>query len=233
MRIETPTTIEQTAWEGELVPKGLNETFRGAAEAVRVTLGEPVWWSAAQAMATEADKKWTPPAGDRQYTLIRLACTLYAPVNASTRFTEATLSVFLRPRQGGGLVFAQDLLPQRLTAETTGKKTAKLTPEFKFADAISLKVGELGAEIDYRKVFPVIQGYGLGESRPSWEFSHHAANPLVGSQFVYLVAAAPGDADGIRLSVELIATVETRFGPLRLGLPDTARANVSRNIPAT
>lgn len=73
----------------------------------------------------------------------------------------------------------------------------------------------------------------MGESHPSWQFAHHAAHPLLGCQSVYAVLDAPGDAGGVRLSVELIATLETRFGGIiRVGLPEEARAHVSRVIPA-
>jgi hypothetical protein len=34
----------------------------------------------------------------------------------------------------------------------------------------------------------------------------------------------------VRLSLELTATLETRYGPLRAGLPEEARAHVSRTI---
>ncbi len=156
MRIETPTTIERAAWDGELVPRGVNQTFRGAAEPVRATIGEPVWWSAAQAMESETGKKWTPPADSRWYTLVQISCTLHKPTDPHTHFTEATLTVYLLPRQGAGEVRAQVLFPIRETADDTGKKTVKLTPELKFADVISFKPGELGAEIDYHKAFPVI-----------------------------------------------------------------------------
>ena len=48
--------------------------------------------------------------------------------------------------------------------------------------------------------------------------------------FVYVVVAQPG-AGAVRGSVELVVTVETRFGPLRLGLPEEARAHVGFVIP--
>ena len=58
MRIITPTEIEHVAWEGYLEPLG--ETFKGA-PSPRVTLGEPAWWPAEQAMEGGTGKKWTPP----------------------------------------------------------------------------------------------------------------------------------------------------------------------------
>ena len=41
---------------------------------------------------------------------------------------------------------------------------------------------------------------------------------------------APEGAGGVRLSIELVATLETRYGPIRVGLPEEARAHVGRVI---
>lgn len=92
------------------------------------------------------------------------------------------------------------------------------------------KLGELGAEIEYRRVFPIIQGFGLGEQTPASQFQHHAASPLLGSQCVYLVLAAPSDAGAVELALSLVATVETRFGPFRAGTPEERRRDLTRTI---
>lgn len=228
MQIITPTEIEQVAWDGYLEPLG--ESFKSAMRP-RVTLGEPAWWPAEAAMESETGKKWTPPASDRRYTLLRLACTLHPPDDARARYSEATLTAFVRPRSAGsGAVVAHDLYPRRLTAEEKGTFKIGLGPELTFAKVLDVSLLEVGAEIEYPQVFPVVQGYGLGESRPYWRFAHHSGHPLEGCQSVYAVLDAPRGADGVRLSVELIATLETRWGPIRLGLPQEAGANVSRTI---
>jgi hypothetical protein len=228
MKIITPSQIEQVAWEGYLEPLG--ETYRSGTSLPRATLGEPVWWPAEQAMEGETGKKWSPPAGERDYTLVRLACTLHPPDEPRARYVEASLTAYLRPRYGAGRVVAHDLYPQRLGVENKGKFSVGLGPDLKFAGALEASLFEVGAEIEYLKVFPVIQGFGLGETSPYWAFAHHAAHPLLGCQCVYLVLAAPEDAGGARLGVELVATLETRYGPLRVGLPEEARAHVSRTI---
>ncbi len=76
----------------------------------------------------------------------------------------------------------------------------------------------------------MIQGFGLGERRPYWRFAHHSANPLLGSQCVYLVVAAARDAGDVQIGIELVATLETRYGPIRVGLPEQAQAQISRTI---
>jgi hypothetical protein len=181
-------------------------------------------------METETGKKWAPPASGRRYLLLRLACTLHPPTKGRSRYAEAVLATYLRPVKGAGQVVAHDLYPQRLTAETQGTFVVGLGPDLKFANLAKVTLLQVGAEIEYRRAFPVIQGYGLGESRVYWRFAHHATHPLLGSQSVYVVLDTPGDAGGVRLSVELVATLETRVGPIRLGLPREARDHTSRTI---
>ena len=228
MRIVTPTEIEEVAWDGYLQPQG--EVYRKAAILPRVTLGEPVWWPAEQAMEGETGKLWAPPAGDWRYLLVRLACTLHPPREERSLYTEATLHAYLRAARGPGRVVAQDLYPQRRSAEQKGAFTFSLGPDLRFAEAVDLRLMEVGAEIEYQQVFPVIQGFGLGESNPYWQFTRHATFPLLGCQYVYALLAAPAGAGGVRLSVEMVATWETRYGPLRVGLPEEARAHVSRTL---
>ena len=219
-----PTEIERVAWEGYLEPLG--QTFRSAS-LPRVTLGEPEGWPAAEAMESRLGQKWTPPAAGRRYTLVRLACTLHPPSDKSVTYSEATLTAYLRPRAGAGRVVAHDLYPQRQTVESKGKLALALKPNLKFA-AVAEAGLEAGVEIEHHDAFPVITGFGLGESNPYWQFARHAASPLIGCQSVYVVLDTPLDADGVRLSLELIASLETRYGPLRAGLPEAARAHLSR-----
>jgi hypothetical protein len=229
MRIITPEEIGQVAWEGALKQSGQSFS-KGVTAPPRVTMGEPVWWPAEQALESETGKKWTPPTGGQRYTLVRLSCTLHPPAEERTRYTDVTLTAYLRPHAAVGAAVAHDLYPLRETTETKGKFTVSLGPELKFAPSVDVKLGEIGAEIEFRRVFPVIQAFGLGESRPYWQFKHDATAPLLGSQSVYMVVAAAEQAGGVRLSVELVATVETRFGPIRVGLPEEARTHLSKLI---
>ncbi|MCO5192761.1 MAG: hypothetical protein M9930_05660 [Anaerolineae bacterium] len=235
MHIITPTALDpsEIVWEGALAPVGEVSLFKSAGPDadVRVAIGRPVSWEAAAAVKGEIGKTWTPPANDRSYTLLRLAFTLYPPTAARTSYRSAMLIAYLRPRSGPSQVVVHDLYPQRVTQIDKGKVTVGLTPELKFSEAFSLKAGELGAEIEFQRAIPVVQSYGLGQSQPQWQYQTHAAYPLLGDQFVYLVADAAANAGGLRLTVELVATVETRFGPIRLGTPQEARALISHTIP--
>ena len=108
MRIAAGTEIERVAWEGALEPLG--ETYRAALSA-RVTLGEPVWWSAAEALKSQTGKEWAPPAGGRVYTLVQLTCSLHEPTAARTRYRRATLAATLSPQYGSGRVFGSKIAP--------------------------------------------------------------------------------------------------------------------------
>ncbi len=221
MRIITPSEIERVAWEGHLEPLGESKSFAGPAAAPRVTLGEPIWWSPEQALEVRTGQKWTPPAAGRRYLLVCLPFTLHPPDDSRDRYTEATLAVELSAQPAGlGTTVAHDLYPQRLTAETKGTFSIALGPDLKFADLLDAKLFTIKAEIEYRQVVPVIQGFGLGEARPYWQFAPHPTVPLLGCQSVYLLLAAPAEAAGVRLGLELVADLETRFaGLLRYGLP--------------
>ena len=232
MHIITPTEIEAVAWEGELVAPAIS--YRGLTpRSLVATVGRPEIFPVDKALENEVGRKWTPPLGGADFWLVRLACTLREP-GGHENIVEATETLYLRPKNpaaGADAVYAFSLFPDRLGIESKAEFSVGLGPELKFGAAVDLKAGELGAKIEYRKVFPVIQGYGAGESAPAWVFKPHAAFPLAGSQFVYAVVAAKTGANGVRASVALVATVNTQLGPVRLGLPEDASAHVSFTIP--
>lgn len=229
MRIVTPTEITSVAWEGELV----GPPMMGVSErAPVVTLGQHEIWTAAQAMETEVGKKWTPPLGGADFWLVRLACTIREPGGGGA-ITEATQTLYLRPKNSAADekdTYAHSLFPERLGVDENTEINIGLLPDLKFA-GVEIKVGKLDAKITYRKVFPVIQSYDVGTPTPCWVFRPHLAHPLQGSQFVYAVVAAKTGAGGVRASVELAVTAETRFGPVRFGLPEEAKAHTSFTIP--
>jgi hypothetical protein len=227
MQIVTPSVIEQVAWEGSLEP--VDAVYKGLERLPIVTIGEPASWPAAEAVEARTGQNWSPPAGDRRYTLVRLDCTLHAPEDTRTRYSDATLTAYLRPREGMGTVVAHDLYPQRVVATDTQKLSLRLGPDLKFGP-VNVNLFEAKTEIVHHNTFPIIQAFGLGESKPYWQFAYHTTHPLLGCQSVYVVLSSPLDAGGVRLLVEVNATAETRFGPLRLGLPQSANAYVSRVI---
>lgn len=227
MHIITP--VEMTsAWEGELVESGI---VKAATRSLRpvVSLGRTEIWPVAEALESETGKKWVAPSGDAHYWLARLTCTLHEPSGAEA-ITEATQSLFLRPQPhaaGEKSAYAQQLFPVRLGVEDKTDFTLSLGPELGFASGASVKAGEVGATIEYRKVFPVIQGYGVGEANPYWEFKPHAANPLIGSQCVYAILVARAPASGLRAHVEVTVTTQTVWGPIKFGTPEEAQEHTT------
>ncbi len=233
MDIITPSTIESVAWEGALdVPETTRSYSESGLRRPVVTLGKPEIWPAAKALENEVGKKWVPPLGGSQFWLVRLACTLHEPPGGPT-ITEAVQALYLRPQNhaaGDKAVYSFSLYPDRLSVENQAEFNIGLGPELKFT-GVEAKAGEIGAKITYRKVFPIIQGYGAGEPAPFWIFKPHAAYPLDGSQFVYAVVAAQSGSGGAHAHVELTVTVESRFGPVRFGLPEEAKKHVAFIIP--
>jgi len=229
MLIETPTDIQAVAWEGELIAP---ETMK-LASAVRpvVTLGRPEIWPVAEALEPQVGKPWVPPLSNAAFWLLRLACTLH-PVGRFKEIVEAqqTLSLSpVKPNAQADSTYAFSLFPERLTAEEQREMSLSLGPKLKFGK-IEAEGAQAGTKISYRKVFPVIQGYGAGEPTAYWIFKPHSAYPLEGCQFVYAVVAAQTGASGIRGAVELTVNVDTDFGIIRLGLPREARAALSFTI---
>jgi hypothetical protein len=203
-----------------------------------VTIGKPEIWDTADALKNEINQVWTPPLTAATFWLVRLACTLREPPGLlliRPHITEVEQSLYLRPKNRQAepdSTYAYSLYPDRLTAESKTDFILSLGPALKFGEA-ELKVGELGATIEYRKVYPVIQSFQAGTATPYWLFKPHAAHPLEGDQFVYAVLAAQNGADGIRVSLDLKVTIETEWGPLKLAPPETARANLSFTVPTT
>lgn len=230
MKIITPDQIEQVAWQGSLEPQRELEAKRGG-ETVNVTIGEPVTWNVETAMQAQTGKTWTPPAGDKRYALARLAFTLHPPQESRTRYTEVTLKTFLEPVNARAVVIAHDLYPLRVTAPgRKGAFSVGLGLNLKFTEAVEVGGPEMEYEIEFQNDVPVVQAFGLGESQPYWRFTHHSKNPLLGCIHVYLVIAAPKGIDSVQLGIELIAAMETRFGPIRLGLPQPAQEYIRRRI---
>jgi hypothetical protein len=227
MNFATPETIADVAWQGELVAP---ENSFGPKSPSRplVTIGQIELWRAEEALETEVGKKWTPPLGDANYWLVRLACTLHGPDSMPIGEAQQTLALRPRnPRERPEAVYAFSLFPERLTAEQKGELSAALGPELKFGDAASLKAGQLSAKIELRKVYPVIQSYGAGEPTPYWIFKAHASQPIEGTQFVYAVIVDRAGADGVQADVDITVTAQSQFGPIRYGSPRELRRKAS------
>lgn len=232
MNITTPHAIADIAWEGELVAAANTYGPKPPAPLV-ARIGQPEIWPAAEALENEVGKKWVAPLGGASYWLIRLACTLFNPSGLQA-IGEAQQSLTLRPQSRQAperAAYAFSLFPERLGAEDKAEFSVGLGPELTFGPDSSVKLGEIGAKIEYRKVYPVIQSYGAGGPEPHWVFKPHRTRPLDGDQFVYAVVVAEPAAQGIQAMVELRVVIETQFGPVRLAPPEESRGRRRFTIP--
>lgn len=230
MHIITPDTIEVVAWEGELEPPESAYSPKGALTAPVVTLGRPEIydpWEQEKLLG----RPWTPPLGDARYWLVRLACSLRKPADGV--IAEAEQRLLLQPDRPAPAaeIYAHSLYPDRQTIEEPRERTVKIGPELKIATVVDGSLGEASVTVGYKKVFPVIQSYDAGTPYPYWRFHPHAAFPLEGTQFVYAVVAARPAAVSVQAAVEVVVTLETRFGPLRFGAPEAARKALAFKIP--
>ena len=171
--------------------------------------------------------------GDAEYFLVRLSCTLRKPEGRAA-CVEARQELRLRPAEFDAppdSVYAFSLYPERLGAEDKVNRTVQLGLGLKFASVAEIQTGQVGATIEYKKVFPLIQAYGVGESQPYWEFRKHKSFPLEGSQSVLAVIACGPESRGAWARVDLTVTVESAFGPIRYGTTRESASARSFKIP--
>jgi hypothetical protein len=227
MEIDTPATITNVAWEGEMVPPEPTvlspfEHFTTSANEHMpvITIGQPELWHISEVLSDEDKKAWHPPRDDAEYWLLRLACTLHKP-RGLERIAEARKVLTLTPKSFDAnprAVYAHSLFPDRMETDETHQVKVALGPELEFARLAEVKLAKLETSISYRKVFPVIQSYGIGEPEPYWIFKRHASYPLEGSQFVYAIVAVGKQVGDVRAQVHLSVTVELAGGLARVGL---------------
>lgn len=226
MLLSLPETLTDIAWEGELQAPALAKSAGDAK--ITASLGRPEIWRAEDALENHTGQPWVPPLGDTRFWLVRLACTLHPPRKHEV-IMEARQSLALSASDGSeGGIYAFSLFPEQVDAEEKRSFKAALGAKLKFAK-VELSGGEVGVNIEYRKVFPVITAFGAGEAYPYWIFKPHDTAPLIGSQFVYAVVAAQGGGIG---EISFTVTVDSKLGPLRLGLPREAMEHTRFELAA-
>ena len=240
--IITPTEIEHPLYEGpmEFTPATVElaveeqrmKVMRGGAKlpVPVVTLGQPQWWNLAD-LAQE--KGETLPAElslllrDADFYLLLLACS-FRPERGS-HVERARFTVYLRPKAGQESPIAFDLYPREIYDETKTDVKVSIAPSLKFAD-VALSPGEVVTTLEFRKLEPVVIGYGVLESAPNWDFHQHKDQPLRGSKFGYLIVKKPRSAEAVRLALDITADVVTRHGLLSARVTERDRAHLSRVV---
>ncbi|MBM3748798.1 MAG: hypothetical protein FJW34_23745 [Acidobacteria bacterium] len=240
--IITPTGIEHPLYEGQLeftpgaieqlsLEKG-GESVRNELKSARpvVTLGQPQWWNLAR-LARE--KGETLPAElslllrDADFYLLLLACSFRPERNSQVEW--ARFAAYLRPKAGRENPIAFDLYPREVYDETKTDVKVSVAPSLKFAE-VALSPGEVVTTIEFRKLEPVIIGYGALESAPNWDFQKHKDQPLRGSKFGYLIVKKPRRAEAVRLTLNITADVVTRHGLLSARITEKDRAHLTQVV---
>jgi hypothetical protein len=197
-------------------------------------IGKPEFWPAAEALQDMLEQSWVPPVNDAHFWLLRLACTMKPPTSAED-VTEAQLALALQPVNGAAAAtstYAFLLHPDREVVDYQVPVTFNLSGTLVSPATGIHGGGQVSAKVQFRKVFPVIQSFGVGSPNPYWIFKPHANRPLEGSQFVYAVVAAQPQAEGLLGSIDLTVTVENQKwgGLIRFGVPRDAREQLNFTI---
>ena len=84
--------------------------------------------------------------------------------------------------------------------------------------------------IEFKKLEPVVIGYGVLESTPNWDFEQHKEHPLRGSKFGYLIVKKPRRAEAVRLTLDITADVVTKHGLLSAKIREKDRRHLTQVV---
>ena len=214
--IITPSEIEEPLYESimELVKgtvrKDQQETVVVDEPGPIVTLGKPQWWNLAK-LAREKGEMLPPEMlllmRDADFYLVQLACSFKPERQSKVEWAQFT--AFLRPKRSGyGDPIAFDLYPLQVCDMTQKDIKVSIAPSLKFAN-VEGTLGEIVTVITYKKLEPIITGFGALQSNPCWEFEQYDSHPLRGSRFTYLVVKKPHGTEAVRMSLDITADVVT------------------------
>jgi hypothetical protein len=187
-------------------------------DSVQASIGAPFQWADGDMLGD----KWKPPVGGNRFYLLQLAFTL-RPQGTLT-VTSADFCITLGA-QGGQRAVVFDAFPREQTVEMKDALTLGIGPDFKFgANEASLAKAE--ATLDFGSVVPVVRVEGLHESRLCWRYTQHAKYPLSGSRSMAAIVTLPPGMKSALATFELTVNAEGRFGPIRMGTPETEQAKL-------
>jgi hypothetical protein len=220
MTIDTPTTIEQPIFSGDLESR--EERLRG--ETTKAEIGRPEWWF----LSDVAGNDFKPPQGSETYLLLRFSYSLSPPRGQTVE--DAQFGATLTCNDPGLEPVAFDLFPREVLDESKTDLKIKVGPSLKMEEA-ELSAGSIEAHIRIPKVEPVVTTSGIGKSSPVWNFRRHRRHPLLGSRIVYAIVAYPTAAKQMTVRMDLKANVRTPFGLWLFYMPSAAAAQLSRQVP--
>jgi len=230
--INAPQDIKDSLYEGqlEIMSSPMSETTRAGGNIVTrsqpgpaVSVGQPQYWN----LTSLIKKKRAPLPAEiglllrgADFYLLQLACSFRPERDNEVRW--ARLNVQLQPKTGEEVPIAFDLYPREIYEETKQDWKVSIAPSLSFATAEGSKVeaqlGEAATTIHYRKLEPIVIGYGLLQSNPGWEFQKHKDKPLLGIKVGYLIVKKPHGAEAVLLTQDLEAEVRTPDGWLLAGV---------------
>jgi hypothetical protein len=122
---------------------------------------------------------------DYEFRLVRLVATLHVEPRAAVSWLEVhvALSPGRLPSAGDGVPLdppiAHDLYPLRVADKVQVKRTAKISPAFKFND-VQLSIGEAGVATEYERFEPTITAYGKREAAAYWRYTPGNGSEVAG-----------------------------------------------------
>jgi hypothetical protein len=242
--ITAPTEINQPLYESqmELMSGNTGENARSInnPEVQKligpvVTLGQPQCWNLA---SLAREKGSALPAElalllrNADFYLLELACS-FRPERDS-KVIWARLDAYLQPKVGQENPIAFDLYPLEVYNETKTDWKVNIAPNFKFGVFDSVKfegaLGEMITTINFRKLEPVVIGFGRNQANPGWDFEMEKTQPLRGVKVGYVIVKKPHGADAVRLILNVSADVMTQHGRLRGKIIEKDKAHLTQVV---
>ncbi|MBI3241847.1 MAG: hypothetical protein HYZ49_06080 [Chloroflexi bacterium] len=215
MNIDETNFPTVAGWEGELMRATGMLSVPGE-RLPALSISKPVWWSDQTLMG----EGWTPPATGRRYGLTRFAYSIRPAERQSVRYVD--IVVYLHAKGDGLRPVVFDLLPKAAKEEQAGTLTVGISPDFKFVAPENAP-----AALSLRQNILAVTADGLGENAAHWAFAVRSTTPLAGSQATYIIVELMPGVEAARASLQLVAEIDTPYGPVRGLLPSSQRNALS------
>jgi hypothetical protein len=140
------------------------------------------------------------------YFLVQLSCS-FRP-ERDDAIDWARFSVSLNSTKPGE-VFAAELHPLSVEMKAKRKVKVGISSSLKFADAAEVGV-EYGSGVEYPELSPIITAAGVGESRPSWDYTKMRGWQITGSKLMNMIVRSPKGTSRLTASLAIMAEVNAR-----------------------
>ena len=153
----------------------------------------------------------TPDRSIWDLYLIHIPFTIHEP-SEDSYYQKIKFKIDLANRD----ISAFDLLPKNVTSKVEVAKTYILSPQFTFKE-VEVKVGELGYEVRFDSLRPIISAFGIGESQFYWIYTSQENQRLFpGTRHVLIVLQVPKKVDFMYAMISYeVVIVKKLFGKWR------------------